>query len=88
MSCTYRRAVQRAEQLVRWIDEIVRTSTGLPVDAAVARAGSRLTFDQPDSLFEDGLIAATARVQGLIVMTRNTRDFVTFGVPVVNPWEG
>jgi toxin FitB len=40
------------------------------------------TYSQPDLL-----IAATALHHGLIVVTRNTRDFEKAGVPVVNPWE-
>jgi toxin FitB len=39
-------------------------------------------YSQPDLL-----IAATALHQGLIVVTRNTRDFEKAGVPAVNPWE-
>lgn len=35
----------------------------------------------------DGLIAATAMVNGLVVVTRNVRDFERSGVEVVNPWE-
>jgi predicted nucleic acid-binding protein len=35
----------------------------------------------------DGLIAATARRHGLYIMTRNTADFESAGVPLLNPWE-
>jgi predicted nucleic acid-binding protein len=35
----------------------------------------------------DGLIAATARVHGLTVVTRNTGDFEGCGVPLLNPWQ-
>ncbi len=35
----------------------------------------------------DGLIAATARRHGLYIMTRNTADFESSGVPLLNPWE-
>ena len=35
----------------------------------------------------DGLIAATALEHGLIVVTRNVRDFARLGVQLVNPWE-
>lgn len=40
-----------------------------------------ITFSQPDLV-----IAATAEVHGLVVCTRNERDFVRTGVPVFNPW--
>jgi predicted nucleic acid-binding protein len=38
------------------------------------------------ALFEDGLIAATARIRQLIVVTRNVKDFAHFGVQVLNPF--
>ena len=58
----------------------------LPVDAAVAlRCGS---LHVPDSANEsDALIAATALVHGLTVVTRNTGDFKSSGVALINPWE-
>jgi predicted nucleic acid-binding protein len=34
----------------------------------------------------DGLLAATALVHGLTVVTRNERDFADLGVPLLNPW--
>jgi toxin FitB len=42
-----------------------------------------LTFSQPD-LF----IAATALTRGLILVTRNIRDFVRTEIPILNPWTG
>jgi hypothetical protein len=40
-----------------------------------------------DHLLEDAMIAATARVRGLVVVTRNLRDFETFRVDVLNPFK-
>ena len=42
---------------------------------------------QEDSLFEDAMIAATAIVHGLTVVTRNLRDFEGFGVLLLNPFD-
>jgi len=40
-----------------------------------------------DQLIEDALIAATAAIHDLTVVTRNVRDFKLFGVPVLNPFD-
>ena len=58
----------------------------LSVDGAVARRCARLHV--PDRSNEcDALIAATALVHDMTVVTRNTRDFAFSGAPVLNPWE-
>ncbi|MCU1762454.1 type II toxin-antitoxin system VapC family toxin [Pseudomonas sp. 14P_8.1_Bac3] len=57
----------------------------LPVDAAVALRCAGLHV--PDRVNEaDSLIAATALVHGLTVVTRNTSDFQSSGVTLINPW--
>jgi len=58
----------------------------LPVDTAVARRSAQLSVPDPRP-FHDGLIAATALVHGMIVVTRNVADFVPTGVRLLNPWE-
>ncbi|EJM30637.1 MULTISPECIES: type II toxin-antitoxin system VapC family toxin [Pseudomonas] len=58
----------------------------LPVDAAVALRCARIHV--PDQANEsDALIAATALVHGLTVVTRNVADFESSGVEVINPWD-
>ncbi|MGY2443206.1 PIN domain-containing protein [Pseudomonas sp. SDO52101_S400] len=58
----------------------------LPVDAAVALRCARIHV--PDQANEsDALIAATALVHGLTVVTRNTGDFESSGVALINPWD-
>jgi predicted nucleic acid-binding protein len=58
----------------------------LPVDTAVALACARLHV--PDRRSErDALIAATAQVHGMPVVTRNIADFQAVGVQLINPWE-
>jgi predicted nucleic acid-binding protein len=57
----------------------------LPVDTAVARRCACLHV--PDRRAErDALIAATALVHGMTMVTRNLADFEPTGVPVLNPW--
>jgi predicted nucleic acid-binding protein len=58
----------------------------LPVDTAVAQRCARLHV--PDKRSErDALIAATALVHGMTVVTRNVADFLPTGVALINPWE-
>lgn len=57
----------------------------LIVDIAVAQRSARLHVPDPRSI-RDGLIAATALVHGMTVVTRNVADFEPTGVSVLNPW--
>ncbi|WP_099122453.1 type II toxin-antitoxin system VapC family toxin [Xenorhabdus sp. KK7.4] len=58
----------------------------LPVDTAVAQRCARLHV--PDKCSErDALIAATALVHGMTIVTRNVADFQASGVTILNPWE-
>jgi predicted nucleic acid-binding protein len=58
----------------------------LPVDVAIAQRSARLHVPAPSPV-RDGLIAATALVHGMTVVTRNVADFVRSGVAIVNPWD-
>lgn len=72
-----------------WLDQHVLPEFAertLPVDTAVAQRCARLHV--PDRRSErDALIAATALVHGMTVVTRNVADFEPAGVTTVNPWE-
>ena len=57
----------------------------LPVDTAVARRCAALHVPNPRPE-RDAMIAATALVHGLTVVTGNTADFARMGVPLLNPW--
>ncbi len=57
----------------------------LPVDAAVALKCAQLHVPDPRSE-RDALIAATAIVHGMVVITGNVADFRATGADVVNPW--
>lgn len=59
----------------------------LAVDTAVAQCSARLHVPDPRPV-RDGLIAATALVHGMTVVTRNVADFAPTGVPILNPWIG
>ena len=58
----------------------------LPIDTAVAQRCARLHVS--DQCCErDALIAATALVHGMTVVTRNVADFKPTGVALINPWD-
>ena len=59
----------------------------LPVDTAVAQRCARLHVPNRRGK-RDALIAATALVHGMTVVTRNVADFKPTGVSLFNPWEG
>ena len=59
----------------------------LPVDTPVARRCARLHVPDPRS-DRDALIAATALIHDLTVVTRNVADFEPTGVRIINPWTG
>jgi predicted nucleic acid-binding protein len=72
-----------------WIDTLVLPEFEgrvLPVDVAVARRCARLHVPDPQPM-RDSLIAATALVHGMTVVTRNVADFEPMGVEILNPWE-
>ena len=59
----------------------------LPMNAAIFREWARLKHRRSDTLLEDAMIAATAMVHRLTIVTRNVRDFDQFGVDFLNPFE-
>jgi len=61
--------------------------TALPMDSACFREWARLMVGKFPGLIEDAMIAATARVHGLDVATRNGRDFRQFQVGAFNPFQ-
>jgi len=85
-----RRDPEQGARLRAWLDNRIRPEFSgriLPVDDAVATCCAHLHV--PDRRNEgDALIAATALVHGLAVVTRNTRDFEGTGVVLVDPWQG
>lgn len=83
-----RRDTAQGGLLRAWMEEHVLPAFAgrvLPVDTAVARRCAGLHVPDPRA-DRDALIAATALVHGMTVVTRNVADFAPSGVSVLDPW--
>jgi toxin FitB len=77
----------KANEIEVWAGNLERASQVLAMDASTFREYARLIHGRSMFLSEDAMIAATARVHGLTVATRNIRDFAHFSVAVFNPFQ-
>ena len=76
----------KAAELEQWLGLVAASFNALPMDAAAFRTWARLMHRASDTLYEDAMIAATAKVHQLTVVTRNVTDFKRFGVALLNPF--
>jgi predicted nucleic acid-binding protein len=83
-----RRDPRKAEALKAWLGEVVAGfgDRVLPVDTAVAEEWGRMNAIRPAPVI-DALLAATARANGLTLVTRNTADVAGLGAEVLNPFD-
>jgi hypothetical protein len=77
----------KAREIETWLDLVTDSYRLLPMDGPAFRCWARFMHRKSDTLYEDAMIAAIARVHGLTVVTRNVADFVPFGVSLLNPFE-
>lgn len=78
---------EKAQEIEAWLALVAGAYNVLPMDAAAFTAWARLMHKKSDTLYEDAMIAATAKVHGLTIATRNVADFRALGFEVFNPFE-
>lgn len=83
---TRRQDPAKAEAIEAWIDIVAGAYDVLPMSGAVFRRWAQLMHRRSRDLIEDAMIAATAAVHNLTVVTRNLRDFERLGVPALDPF--
>lgn len=84
-----RKDIRQGQILKEWLFDqvlVLFADRILLVDSEIALRCAELHVPITASRY-DSLIAATALVHNMTVVTRNTADFVSTGVPVLNPWQ-
>ena len=76
----------KADAIERWLDQVCNTFNILTMDGPAFRRWAQLMHRESDTLYEDAMIAAIAKVHQLTVVTRNVGDFSRFDVPLLNPF--
>lgn len=76
----------KASEIEAWLDLVAGSYNVLNMDGPAFRCWAKLMHKKSDTLYEDAMIAAIAKVHGLTVVTRNVDDFSSFNVQVFNPF--
>lgn len=77
---------EKAAKIEFWADQVADTYNVLPMTTEVFRLWAKLMHRQSDTVSEDAMIAATAIVNKLAVVTRNVKDFERFEVKIIDPF--
>lgn len=83
---TRRQDIYKVHELERWVDQVCKVYEIIPMKAPEFREWARMLEGKSEDLSRDALIAATAHVHRMIVVTRNTKDFRHFPVETFNPF--
>ena len=83
---TRERDQAKAAEIEAWLDDVSATFNVIDMDGRTFRWCARMMHRQSNHLIEDAMIAATAQVHNLTVVTRNVRDFQAFGIPTFDPF--
>jgi toxin FitB len=78
---------EKAAEIESWLDLLTDSYNVLPMDGPAFRCWAKLMHRTSDTLYEDAMIAAIAKVKGLTLVTGNVSDFSSFGIGVFNPFE-
>ena len=76
----------KAATIEAWLELVAQSYNVMPMDGPTFRVWARLMHRKSNTLYEDAMIAATATVHNLTVVTRNVADFTALEVRVFNPF--
>jgi toxin FitB len=78
---------RKADEIEAWLGLLTHSYNIIPMDGETFRLWAKLMHRASSVLYEDAMLASTAQVHRLTLVTRNTSDFKTFGVKVLDPFK-
>lgn len=84
---TRQQDADKAHTIEQWLNQLASAYNILAMDTAAFRQWARFVHQQSHTVYEDAMIAATAKVHKLTVATRNIKDFKRFDVALLNPFQ-
>jgi predicted nucleic acid-binding protein len=84
---TRRQDAGKAQEIESWLASVETSFSVIAMDSACFREWSRLIIGKPGTLRQDAMIAATAKVHGFEIATRDESDFRLLGARIVNPFK-